>query len=343
MTALADPPTAQSQPSTEQVLRQTLSPDEIGRRITENLCSVYVTIHRPAGRPMAEALEMETRNARDGTAVRVDADKTTGTHWKIDVHPLWRQIDANRRLIENTLFRFSASDSIKGDHLVSVFKVAEMINAMRVLREDRIRLAAEIEEKWDTEVVPAIQREFPDVFWQIEPRLPKRGDIRHRFGVEWVIRPLTTINPEHLDLRSLSQDDAARVISQTQDVMREVVVQRFQSMFDQIFGEIMDLCRQINEGAFENGRSRPVLLDDLLIMLERVSNFSAFATPEVLQATQNARNVINTQIGTADQLARNQALQQALRTTMAPVLATIREMEINQMPGGGRAGRSISI
>ncbi len=312
-----------------------VQPEDMGPAISQNLVSVYVTIHRPAARPQAEKVDIQTVSDQDSSVnVKVDKKQITSPCWKIDVHPLWRQIDENARWIAALLFRFSASDQMRGDHLVSVSKVGEMLMQLRRLRESRLELAQEMKDKWESEIIPSIQKAFPDVFHQILPRLPNKDSLRDRFGVNWVIRPLTTVNPEDLDLRNLSDEEAQKVIEQTQQIAKDLAVQRFNSVFNSIFGEIQKVCEEVEKGAFDGNRRGDGALTDMLNILDRVNNFTAFAPAEMLQTIRRARDQISNMH--INDLNHDPNTKRVIKSLMAPIATAIEELNRSLPSRGAR-------
>lgn len=317
-----------------------LSQTAMGDRIRENLCGVYLTVRRPSGRPMMQEVKIEaTSTANDQQAVK--KEDVTNPCWKIDIHPLWGEIDGNSTQIDKCMIKYSVSASIKGEHLVSLLRAGKMLNELNSLRKRRLELADKLASVWFTEVIPGLEQKFPQFFEnQIRKRLPDPISLRDRFDVYWIIRPLTPLDNSHLRLDELTEDEAREVIGRNQEFVDKIVQQQLGTIFNEAFAEVAKLCDDINSGEYAFGRRKENSIIDILNALEKVKNFGDFANPDVLAKVDIAAGTIKQFKLT--QINKNTRVQDTIKQAMRPLGEALKQLSINQV-GTGRVSRIVEL
>jgi hypothetical protein len=296
----------------------------LGSKIQRNLCGVYITTKRPSGRPMMKEVEI-TATTKDQDQSVVEKGKTTRPCWKIDIHKLWKAIDLNGTKIENIVNRYSVSASVKSEHLCSLLKAGKMLSELNTARNERLALAQEMYEKWDSEVIPGLEAAFPSFFEnQIKDRLPKKDTLINRFDVYWLIRPLTPMDGNQLDLSALSEADAREVITRNAEFVNNLAKQRLTTIFDEAFNEVVKLCDDINTGEYAFGNRKEGAVTEILNMLEKVTNFSDFTNEDVIERVRSAHQTISRYSVT--QINGSKMVQGTIKSAMAPLGAALKEL-----------------
>lgn len=311
--------------------------EHFGKEIAANMASVYVTVKRPCARKRSRAQKIEV-SGDTGNVVEVDPKLLTNPGYRFDVHPIWKRLDANEIAIRRLVDVYTANDGRKGDHLIVMTKLPELLAKLTRLRNERLSLVRLMRELWSTEIIPGIRSTYPATCEQIIADLPHPGSLEKLFDVNWIFRPLTPLTVDSIDITQLNDEDRARVIEQSNTMVREMAQTQAQSVFSAVFGEVADLCQRVQDGALESGRRKSAALDDMLLVLERIHNFSTYASPEVIAAADAVKKKLKNL--TITQLNTDTAVQGALKAVFGQMKTAIDELKTNMHH---RATRSIEV
>jgi uncharacterized protein with HEPN domain len=113
--------------------------------------------------------------------------------------------------------------------------------------------------------------------------------------------------------------------------------EQLDAVMSNVFGEVADVCEQINLGSLESGTRRPEAITNLLNVLDRVQNFAQFADEEVLRRVAEARSAV-AGVSISD-LNKNSSIQQAVKAAFAPLGEAVRQLQ--EDASSGRVRRRI--
>lgn len=323
----------QEVPATE----ATLSPEDVSSHIQRNLCAIYVTTSRPTGRIQANDVKVEVRNDFNEQQ-EADKDSLTTPCWKLDINQRWKVLDANGRAVQSALMRYAVGDSVKGEYLISIKKAPTLLNRLKVLLNERMEIATDIQSH-EAEIRDELKSKYATVYeTQIKDRINFFSDIRRRYGILWIIKPLTVMRGDELDFSNLSESEAIEVAAQTNKMLEQMAKDRFQNVLDTVFGEVLDLAESISTGDYSFSRRRPQAVQDILSLLDRIKTFDMYATKDILTRADFAANALkNTNLG---DLKNSELIQSTIRDAFRPLGAAIAE-GLPGVMGSGRVKRTV--
>jgi hypothetical protein len=320
---------------------------------------------QPEEADIVDASEVDTTNAPEPEVVTTQPEvvEESGTHnnddgsgkeggrkrrkvtrpcWVIDDYHLFKAIDKNGRAVESTVNRYTAGDFRKGDHLVSMSAIGKLLSELTKLRDERKAIVAHLasDEGWNA-FKAWIAKKFPNHFEQIYKKLPLQQTLQSRFDVEWTFRPLTPLNAEDLDLNNLTHEDKMRVIEQSNKMLQDITKQQVGNLMNTVFGEVLGLCEQINDGSLESGKRKSGALTEILDLLDRINNFKEFATPDILKNVEKAKGVV--QKVSITQLNTESSVQESIKLAMNTLGQSLKTLGELNTPGTGKASRSIRL
>ena len=291
----------------------------MGQELSQGLCLAHVLVKSPSYRIKMVKSEV-TAATENGEARQVAKDKMTGNRWVWNRHRLFDQMLENGRKVTLLLDRYSVSEGKPsaeedegnrrggggGYRIMPMDAVARFHVGLLELIAERNAIIDRMKENWWTEVLPGISEFFGEHFYQIRPSLPSGPeDLEWRFRVRALYWPLTPLNPSKLSMAGLTADQQQKFILSQEEELKGMFKDRFAAMFDTIFLSVYDVCQDILHGEkdpqtglrsgqspIESGRRKEGALEPILAVLDRVKNFSQFASPEVLEAVDNARGLI---------------------------------------------------
>lgn len=319
-------------------------------QIPANMMGVDVTIKRPSGRiQMKNAEVTATDDQGHAEQVEVGKGKVTKPCFIIDTprdHQFWADVDETSREVDRVLRRFSANDVRRGFHLVPMFKTGQMLSAMRIVRQKRLDIVTDFTTNhWD-EWISNLKSKFNGHFYLVEPKIPARESMRLRFDLSWTFNPLTPISAETLTFEELNDTDRRAIIDESNRMAQELVSQRANSIYEQVFGEVLAACHSVSAGAFESGKRRFGAITELIDMLDRLRNFKDICSnPEILKHASNASQLLATinDISMINAHEGQNRVTEAIKVAFAPLGESIKKMLDEVIPGGGRAVRRVGV
>jgi len=322
-------------------------------QVAQGLCLMRAVVHSPTYRLAVKNGEV-LAETESGGRESVGDEKTTRPSWKWNRHPIFKQIATNGREIQQTVDRFSVPD-VTTDRLVSVTRASELILAIDAMADQRRVLVQRIiDELWYSEILPGLREFFGHHFFQIRRHLPAADATMHdRYRVDTIIRPLTLVTPDNLDLSTLTQDDARRVVDSQRDLIDRMYRERFQNLFDTIFGDIHRLCMDITEGPVDpatgqrtgqsvlSGHRKTEGMKEILDMLDRVNDFHQFTDPDVLQMVNDVRfQISQASIQDINKNKGDNDVTKAIKAAMRPLGQAVKDLWDNSK---AQARRSIKF
>lgn len=287
----------------------------------DRLCMVSVTRSRYTGR-IAMPKDADVRV----NATNINKEHATGNHWKVDIHPLFGDLDKNYQEIESVLRTYTVNDQLRGTYMVMMDRVPELLAKLADLRDQRLSLAMRLQHVATTEWFPAVRAAHPDHYEQfIEPKMPDTSGVAARFNVSWNACIIQQPHVDDFNLDSLSYRDRERVMNDINRRLQDSMKDRAQAIMDTVFGELLELCDDIVDGgSMESGRKREGSMRDILNILDRVRNFDVFASPEILERVQRARDVVSGV--THHQVNASTLVQRSIKEAMSPIRQAVNDM-----------------
>lgn len=313
---------------------QTTSQNDLkfGKEISGSLCAVYVTIKRPSGNVRIEDAVIEAPNAA-GELQAIKSKHIAGKSIRYDFNKLWDDLDENEREIRRLVSRTTAQNLQRGTYMMSMLTVGDFVLTLRQLREDRLELVDQLRAAWP-EVLEEIADEFPDHYHLFIEKIPQPD--RTRFEVRHEIYPLGTLSPDDLDLENLTPTERQQVIDDTKEVADTLFKARLQSVFDGVFGAILEICDDVEQRGFESGKRRQGAIIKIIDVLTRAKNFAQFANPDTIKAIESAQAVLD-----GLQIQKLNANVGGVQEKLRSVFAGVRH-EVEQLREGYKAGSSRS-
>ena len=313
--------------------------------IPSNIWGVAVTVQRPSGRYQVKGATVEARSQGGSTEKLGNVTKPCFIIDTEDDHELWGKLDKNEGAIKNILARFSANDPRKGLHLVPGSQVSRMLLHLREARHERLDLAQRLAAVWHTELIPHLQTKYNGHFYLLAPVLPHSDSLIERFDTQWFLTPLTVTSASALTFDGLSTEDKEGIIQESDNMARNLVKQRAQFIYEQVFGEVVTQCDEIAAGAMESGKRKGGCITELVTLLDRLRNFSEFATPEVLAKAEEAMRVMSTvtDIAAINRNDGDNHVVRAVKAAFAPLGASINAMLQDVLPERGRSQRKVIL
>lgn len=300
----------------------------VGMQLSGALCLLKLTVRAPAGRIQLNNFKLEATDSTNKEFIEVAKGQTTSPKWKIDQHELWGKLKANWTELTHLRNRYTVSDAIEGQYLLSMMKAGEFLNEMLKLRNERHELAEQMAAVWESEVVPAMKSKIGDEHFElhVRPKLPSPLSLIDRFDVDYCLYPLSPLTGDDLDLSQLAPRDAKQLIGEVNDRAKTMIMDRFSSIADTVMGEVLALCEEIGEGGLETGKRKSGALNEIITILERVQNFEEFASPEVLKKAEVALKAvsgitithINTDIGNT---------RENIRKAFQPLASAVKKLQ----------------
>lgn len=257
---------------------------------TAKLCLMNMSIKAPSGsRGAPESFKTESKND-EGEFVVVNKKAATAAKWRISQHPLWKQLSQNKAAMINLRALYTVPDVSNGCYLIPKLKVAHFTMEMTKLEDERKELANEMMQKWESEVIPAMESAIgPGLFsLHVRGRLFKKHTIPERFAVSYDFMPLSPLSGDDIDFSDLTTHDAAKYSDMITEKAKAAVLDRFRLVADCILDETLTLCEEIGSGSLETGKKKGGSITQILDILERVQNFHEFASEEVLDRVKLA-------------------------------------------------------
>lgn len=338
---LSNEQTAAAAANREEAMADTPStpPAEMGQTLGGTLCSVSVVVCRPLGRVRIKNFVVEAK-ADDGQTKQVG--KTTNPQIPFDDTTAWKAIDANEREIRGVIDRYTAKNLQRGAYLMSALEVGPFVVRLQQLRDRRLELARVLRTNWYNEVLPEVERQYPDHYNVLRQGGHLEAPGVDAFDVLWEFHPLATLRGEDLDLTKLSKDEQTAVIRETNEKVKELFTKRMSSIFDGVFGAVLELCDDIDKGGFETGTRRQGSIDEILTVLDRVQHFSANADAATIQRVAEARELVaGLQITDVNRNLGN--VQTRLRMAFGPVRDAVKKLQERYQPGGSRQERVVNF
>jgi len=190
---------------------------EMGARLSANLCAVDLLVRRPSGRLQAKTVEV-TADDNMGNRESLDRKKVTAPCWIIDSkadHEFWFQVDENTRLFESTLRSYSVNDARRGFHLVSMTKSGNMVAQFSDLRAQRKALVQNFCDHEYDHWIGNLEMKFNGHFYLLRPRLPSRDQLLEKFDATWTRHPLTPLDPANMRFSDITEDEQIRIIAES--------------------------------------------------------------------------------------------------------------------------------
>ena len=309
-----------------------------------NLVLLSFSIRRPTGRVMAKDAEVNIgSDDNSGDKVTIsDKKKITSPQWRADIHKGWVALDKNANALQGILDRYSVSDVRRGNRLISGGAIGQCLAELAEMRDFRKQVVMTmLFDVWDTEVIPQIISEFPQHHKQILKKFISKERLVDACDAEWQIQPLTPLNPEQLDLTKLNTDDRLKVVKQSNEMIQKAATSQVELIVNKVAGDVVALCVEINEGTLETGRKKSGFLTDMLGMLERLTHFQQFMSPEVLAAAQAASDKIKG--FSYKQLNSMPSVQQAIKEIMQPLGESLKSLQADYAAGNGPAVMKRSV
>jgi len=315
-----------------------LSQVKFGKEIRGSLCAVYVTVKRPSGTVQIDGAAVSAPD-EDGNMQTVESKYITGKSVHYDFNMLWEALDANGRLVKRLITRTTAQNLQRGTYMMSMLAVGEFILQLGQLQEDRKELVLQLREAWP-DILQEIRSEFPDHYHLFIEKVPEPSP--DRFGIEYEIYPMGTLSPDDLDLTRLTPGERQRVIDDTKEAADKLFETRLQSVFDGVFGAIVEICQDIEHGGFETGKRRDGAITNIMDVLTRAKNFAQFADPQTMLAIESAYKVVD---GLSIQEINSNmgGIRERLRTTFSGVRSQVEKLREGYKAGSSRGGRSVEL
>ena len=310
----------------------------VGPEVDKGLCLIRAVVRSPSYRIQMRKGEVQAMTESQ-ILVGVD-DKVTRPCWKWDQHEIFKTLEENGREVEAVLDRYSVPDASRSERMVAVLKAPELILKIQEVRERRMCLVNDLMENlWFTEVLPQLRTHFGELFYQIKGLLPKPESFTERYEIETVVRALTPLTPDDMDLSMLSEADQRKLVFSQQDTIAKMYADRFGTLFEKLFGEVVEICESICHGpvgpdgqrtgksAIETGKRKSGALIEIMDVLDRVKNFQQFASPEVLTMVNNVQDLIHkTDIQALNANKGVNEITAALKSAMQPLGRAVKSL-----------------
>lgn len=343
-----------------------IAPESLGPRLQAGLCLIQTIVRSPDYRITMREATVEAKTEA-GLAEVVDARKISKSKWIWNIHPIFDEIDANKRAIGDLLNVYSVPDRLTesasrggggGIRLMPMHKFPEFDVRRRQLIEARRGLVERLADLWWAEVVPGLSEYFGPHFYQVRPCLPSGpNDLQHRYEVACPPPlPLTPIDAGAMDITALTPDERDQFVRGQKEQIERMFRERFAAIFDSVLGGIHALCLDITQGpvdektgrrtgrsAIQTGKRKSGCIDEILNLLDRAVCFKDVTrlTPEVLDLIRDARAQL-AEVSIVD-LNSNQGdnpVTAGIKTSMGQLGVAVKRLWDHQT---GRARRSISI
>jgi hypothetical protein len=314
---------------------------DFAQALKQNLSLVSIHKGEWTARLQAKEFTLEVKS-EDEQMIQVPTENYTSPQRKLDWHPIFRQMQANTTLIDKERRLVCAKGPADGLYLVSNAKAPTLWAKLLELREQRREIAYEIFSMWDDVIIPGIKERFEKEYGKFVKRLPKACDIASKYDLTFDFIPITPIGAEDFNLDDLNPEDRMKVIEESNSKISQKTNLLVDNVMQDIFGEVLDLCEQINEGSLETGKKREESLEKMLTTLERLKNFSVFASPEVLEQSEAATNKLKS-IKSVDQLNGDPNLQKAIKAAFQPLGEAVKALQQSARPTSARAARGIAV
>ena len=353
--ALAQGGTAMATPINRKRHRQEAAPQEMyaasedafSQAIAAGMCGVDVEIRRPGGSIRIPGV---TVLAATPAGESQPITKTTTPGFIIDHrqdHEFWYLVDENQRAIETILRRYAISDAKRGFHLVPMGASGNMLSAISLAKKDRQKLVEHFcspaqQNLWRQN----LQEKYPNHFHLLEGKLPEVGHLQEKFNVTWDLRPFTPLCANGLNFKDINRRDKQQIIDESNRMAQELISQRAGAVYSMVFGSLLEQCEAIAHGALETGTRRFGGIEELVLQLERLKNFSDFATPEMVQHAENTLAALGQIKERSDIVKLNEnkgqnQLVSAIKAAMRPLGASIRQMYDSAAVGSGYGARGL--
>ena len=309
---------------------------KMGPELSGRLCAVYVKICRPTGAIQLTDAIVEAENK--GVKFELTGKFISKPRVRYDIHPLWKDLDTNESNIRRLIKRYTAENMQRGTYLLSMISAGKFQLELANLVEERQNIIGQFQDN-QAEVIEAAKEEHEDI-WEIiydQIRLPTRTNCR----VEQDYWPLGTLSVDDMDLSDLNPSEKKLIIEQTHERAKEMLENRFKMVFDGVFGEVMEICEQVEKGEFETGKRRSGALNLVMDALERVSNFSHIADADTLERVSKAAGYIKNL--SIQDVNNNAAIQSRIRDVFAPVKQAVTKLQDKYAAGQSRSTRDVVI
>jgi hypothetical protein len=340
----AEPPEAPEAPETPESPATPATPDTTADEpqtvIGVPLYMIHLTIRAPSGKVKCTNAEIRAALA-DGQLAEVGRKQMTAPSYRIDIDPAWTALRHNEQAIRRCVSRFCVSTHTDAQYLVTRTRVAPMRLELNELIGQRVRLAERMAERWRERIVPDLKRFHGEHFWAIRPKLPAPAQLVDRFSVSVRMTPLADLNAEDLVLDELGAEDADAIRRQAIEEAKLVQRERVQLVMDQVFGELLSVCREINSGGLDKAR-KSGFLTHIMDVLARVDNFAEYANPRVLRQVRQARDFVGG-IDSVSELNRNETVREGIRAAFTPLADSVRKLKKQTERGSGRSRRAIEV
>ena len=316
---------------------QETQPMRMGQEISGRLCAVYVSVSRPTGSVKLRDAVVEHEN-KGGEKVTLSSKYVRKPSVQYDFDQLWGDIDDNEKKIRRLVHRFTASNLQRGTYLMSMLQVGTFVIELRNLMDDRKELVKQLRKGW-TKVLRGIANEHKDIYHVIQAQIPYPTD--DRFRVEYEMYPMGALNADDLDLTNLSEAERKTVIEQTQAHTSQMFQSRFKNILDGVFGEVVELCKEVEAGKFER-KPNEATIRDVLDTLARVKNFREWADAATLKHIDDLEKTLAS-VSDKDIRANAGNVQLNLRAMFMPLRQQIESQIKGYEAGTSRAERTVEL
>lgn len=307
-----------------------------GEEIKAEVVLIELTIRRPSGTIMTDKNKVAAvAQTEGGDEVRVETgskrtkQKMTRPQWRYDFHHLWSKIDAQERRARDIVKFYGVGDVIDGNYLVSMFKVAELGRKLDEQRIERLALAEELRNVWTTEAIPQLQKEYGDLYFQIEKKLPDPTTFKETFTMEWQPRRVAPMDPDNVDMSSLPAEEVEKLRKNIIDMAERRSKEQVELIIDGMFEDALEIADEIvDQDSLSTGSKTQASINRITTALDRVLNFPQFADDAVLERIRNAKSRLDGLKPT--RLNASKQLQSALKSDFEDLRHAILDLKTEQ-------------
>lgn len=285
----------------------------------------------------------------DGLPVEVDSRKIRKGSLVLNYDPGFRSVESIGNEVERLKNIYSVRtgrDARGNTRLVPMAKYPELFAKLSDLKRRRREAVREhLVDRYE-EWTEAYRSDFPPgvaaMIMDKRP-FPARDELLAAYDIDWHATPILAINPDDFDLSELDEQQKMEFVADAQGKMRRQVEQSLQEAYEQVFGEVVELCDQIAAGRYiASGKAQGSSVQVVLDALERVRNFGGLATPEILRRVEEAQGMLS-ETGHAG-LNRSASLRQAVGEAFGELRRSIRDARLEErMARGGRGRRGLDF
>ncbi len=278
-----------------------------------------------------------------------------------DIHPMFKDLRANTERLENLRETFTIVDPDDGLRLVSDFAKEAMIEQVAAARDERMSIAAWLDNHFATDIIPVVKEKHAAHFDYMEPKLPK-APFSDSLDVILKFRVQGTLTADQFDFNNISPGARKKVQSMIEAQAEAYAKDQARAIINGAMQPIVNLAMEVTGEmpnpkfdaskpetpsnrkflpGIDSGTRRGGFIDRLLADLDRVLHFRQFMTPEILAQTQKAREAIERAGGDVSRINEDAAIQLAIRNELSHLGKAMRQ-NIKESEAG-RSGRKLVV